>query len=298
MRLCIIGLGSIGASIGLAAKANPLWGERVQKALSPFGGEGTGEREGNGSDEGLEVSGYDIDPDTLAAAQAQGVIDRPCNALQACADADLIVLATPPGAMPDCFQALAPHLKPATVLTDVASVKAPVLAWAQASLPYPERFVGGHPIAGTERSGLHAARADLFKDAIWVLTPIPRTDADALQQVEAFVRQLRANPMRMDAQQHDREFALLSFLPHCIAFSLMALQNENPSQLSGGSSWRDATRVAGSDPALWAELLMLNRDALSPLLQRLQTHLQQIHEWLQQGDITALQAFLERHRRV
>ncbi len=270
MRLCIIGLGGVGASIGLAAKAS------VE----------------------LEISGYDIDPDTLASALAQGVIDRPCKTLQACADADLIVLATPPGAIPDCLQALAPHLKPATVLTDVASVKAPVLAWAQASLPYPERFVGGHPIAGTERSGLHAARADLFRDAVWVLTPAERTDADALQQVEAFVRQLKANPLRMDALQHDREFALLSFLPHCVAFSLMALQKENPTQLSGGSSWRDATRVAGSDPALWAELLMLNRDALSPLLQRLQTHLQQIHEWLQQGDITALQAFLKRHRRV
>lgn len=265
MRLSIIGLGGIGASVGLAIKAHRL---------------------------PLQIMGYDLRREVMEEAHARGVIDAPCPTLEACAEADLILLATPPRAIYDCLLQLAPRLKPDTILTDVASVKAPVLAWAQELLPYPEQFIGGHPIAGTEQSGLQAARADLFEDAPWVLTPTVQTNPDALQQVEALVQSLGAIPTRLNAEQHDREFALLSFLPHCIAFSLIALQQEHPTQLPGGRSWRDATRVAASDPELWTELLILNRQNTLEYLNALTHRLRELAELLAQADAEQIRAFL------
>jgi prephenate dehydrogenase len=264
--LAIVGLGGIGASVGVGLKRRGL---------------------------PLRIGGYDLLPQVSELAQAQGVVDFIYPSLAACADAELIVLATPPHALPQCFQELAPHLKPKTVLTDVASIKAPVLAWAQALLPYPQQFVGGHPIAGTERSGLQAARADLFEGAQWVLTPTAYTDPAAQQQVEWLVRSLGAVPVWIEAEQHDKEFALLSFLPHCLAFSLQSLHHQHPTFLQGGSSWRDATRVAESDPALWAELLLLNRQFTAEHLTALITHLNRLLQLLEAGDKKTLWAFLK-----
>jgi len=265
VRVAIVGLGGIGASVGLA----------VQHAAL-----------------GSVVVGYDSAPDAREGALQRGAIDHLVESVAACADADLIVIATPPQAAPEVFQQLAPRLRPETVLTDVVSVKLPVLHWAEAHLPYPSRFVGGHPIAGTEHYGVHAARADLFHGAAWTLTPTAQTDPDALQRVQAFVQALRAAPLTMDAAQHDREFALLSFLPHALAFSLVALHCENPTTLQGGGSWRSATRVAQSDPALWANLMTLNREPMRLWLEQLLQRLQTLADALAQGDPDALQGWL------
>ena len=265
VQVAIIGLGGIGASVGLAVQHEALgWG----------------------------VVGYDIAPDALEGALQIGAIDHPAESIAACADADLIVIATPPLAMPEMFQQLAPRLRPETALTDVASVKLPVLRWAEAHLPYPSRFVGGHPIAGTEHYGVRAARADLFHGAPWVLTPTAQTDPDALLRVEAFVRTLRAAPLTIDAAQHDREFALLSFVPHAIAFSLAALHRENPTTVPPGGSWRSATRVAQSDPALWAQLMALNREPTREWLEQLIQRLQTLADALGQGDPRTIQGRL------
>ena len=266
MRIAIIGLGGIGASVGLALQ---------HAALD------------------CVVMGYDLAPDALSDALQAGAIDHPAESVAACADADLIVIATPPLAVPAIFQQLAPSLRPDTVLTDVVSVKLPVLRWAEQYLPDPSRFVGGHPIAGTEHHGIRAARADLFHGASWALTPTAQTDPDALLRVQAFVRTLRAAPLTIDAAQHDREFALLSFVPHALAFSLAAMHRENPTALPPGGSWRSATRVAQSDPTLWAQLILLNHEPtrmwLGQLIQRLQT----LADTLTQGDPDALQRLLQ-----
>jgi prephenate dehydrogenase len=262
VRIAIIGLGGIGASVGLAIQHEALgWG----------------------------VVGYDVAPDALTGALQMGAIDHPAESVAACADADLIVIATPPLAMPEVFQQLAPRLRPETTLTDVASVKSPVLRWAEVYLPYLSRFVGGHPIAGTERHGVRAARADLFHGAPWALTPTAQTDPDALQRVEAFVQTLRAAPLTIDAAQHDREFALLSFVPHAVAFSLAALHRENPTTVPPGGSWRSATRVAQSDPTLWAQLMALNREPTREWLEQLIQRLQTLADALELGDPDALQ---------
>jgi prephenate dehydrogenase len=265
VQVAIIGLGGIGASVGLAIQHEALgWG----------------------------VVGYDVAPDALTGALQIGAIDHPAESVAACADADLVVIATPPLAMPEVFQALAPRLRPETVLTDVASVKSPVLRWAEAHLPYPSRFVGGHPIAGTEHYGVRAARADLFHGAPWALTPTAQTDPDALQRVEAFVQTLRAAPLTIDAAQHDREFALLSFVPHAVAFSLAALHRENPTTVPPGGSWRSATRVAQSDPTLWAQLMALNREPTREWLEQLIQRLQTLADALGQGDPRTIQGRL------
>ncbi|MCS6922841.1 MAG: prephenate dehydrogenase/arogenate dehydrogenase family protein [Fimbriimonadales bacterium] len=265
MRLALIGLGGIGASIGLA-----------YRLAAPND----------------RVLGYDTLPDALEGARAMGAIDQPATRLDACADADLIVIATPPHAVPTVLQQLAPRLHPETIITDVVSIKQPLLAWARQYLPYPNRFVGGHPIAGTEQHGYRAARADLFHGAQWVLTPTPDTDADAVAQVEHLVRAVGAEPRLMDAPRHDEEFALLSCVPHCIAFSLTAIHRRHPTLLQGGGSWRSATRVAQSDPALWTELLTLNRE---PTLRWLETLIQQLESFrdaLRNGDPTQVRKLL------
>lgn len=265
VQVAIIGLGGIGASVGLAIQHEALgWG----------------------------VVGYDVAPDALTGALQMGAIDHPAESVAACSCADLIVIATPPLAMPEVFQQLAPRLRPETTLTDVASVKSPVLRWAEVYLPYLSRFVGGHPIAGTERHGVRAARADLFHGAPWALTPTAQTDPDALQRVEAFVQTLRAAPLTIDAAQHDREFALLSFVPHAVAFSLAALHRENPTTVPPGGSWRSATRVAQSDPTLWAQLMALNREPTREWLEQLIQRLQTLADALGQGDPRTIQGRL------
>lgn len=268
MRIGIIGLGGIGASIGLAYQHAEL---------------------------GDVIIGYDIQPDAVQGALEIGAIDQPAESAEACADADLVLVATPPRAVPVIFQHIAQHLRPETAITDVVSVKCPVLRWSQQYLPYPSRFVGGHPIAGTEQHGYASARADLFQGAQWVLTPTSETDSEAIERVERLIRAVKAIPMRIDAALHDREFALLSFVPHCIAFSLARLHEENPTHLQGGGSWRSATRVAQSAPELWAELLTLNSEATREWLDALIGRLRAIADALQQSDESQLRRLLCRN---
>jgi len=268
MRIGIIGLGGIGTSIALAYHHAEL---------------------------GDVIIGYDIQTDTVQGALEMGAIDQPAESIESCAESDLILVATPPRTVPAIFQQIAPHVRPETVITDVVSLKSPVLSWARQHLPYPSRFVGGHPIAGTERHGYVSARADLFQGAQWVLTPTPETDREAIERVEQLIRAVRAIPVRMDAAQHDREFALLSFVPHCIAFSLAKLREENPTHLQGGGSWHSATRVAQSAPELWAELLALNSEATREWLDALIVRLRAISDALQQPDESQLRGLLSRN---
>lgn len=268
VQIAIIGLGGIGASVGLGLGAlpEPLFERRL---------------------------GYDIDPRACEGALSVGAIDHAAASLQECAQAELILIATPPAALPTLLEQLAPHLSPAHVLTDTASAKSPVLNWARQRLPYPAQFVGGHPLAGTEHHGWESARHDLFHGAQWVLTPTPETHPDALETVRQMALHLGATPVLMDAEAHDREMALLSHLPHVLAFSLQSLAAQSPTHLAGGGSWRSATRVAQSDPALWAQILTLNREALLEWLARLRTQLDALAGALQKGDTEAVERLLQ-----
>lgn len=263
MRIAIVGLGGIGASIGLARRAV-----------------------------GTERLGYDIAPEAIQGALSIGAIDRPLQDLAECAQAEIVILAVPPMAVPSVLRGLAPVLSPHTVLTDTTSIKAPVLEWVKQTLLYPNRFVGGHPIAGTEQSGWASARSDLFQGAQWGLTPLPDTDPDALQVVQRLVQAVGAVPILMEADQHDREVALLSHLPHVVAFSLSALHRQQPTVLQGGSSWHSATRVALSDPTLWSQILTLNRTYLLEHLRLFQAQLHALIALLETGDESQVERFL------
>lgn len=267
MRVAIVGLGGIGASIGLGlatpAKPRPFW--RI---------------------------GFDIDPSACEGALAIGAVDAIAHSLIECLEADILFIATPPMSLPNIFQQIAPHIRPHTIVSDTASVKAPVVAWAKQFLPNLANFVGGHPIAGTEHHGWQSARAELFQGCAWALTPLPETSADALTAVESVVQALGAHPFQIDARTHDREMALLSHLPHALAFSLIRIHEQNPTLLPAGGSWRSATRVAQSDPALWAQILSLNREPLLEWLARLRSQLDHLESALHQEDRGQIQNLL------
>lgn len=185
----------------------------------------------------------------------------------AIAGVDLVVLCTPIGTMKELAGSIAPHLAPDTVVTDAGSVKASVVAQLNPLLG--KKFVGAHPMAGSERSGLAAARSDLFEGAPCLLTPTEASDAHTLERVRAFWISLGARLTEMSPAAHDRLVARLSHLPHAVAFALVNLVAgslpEGAGLLAGGS-FRDATRVAASDPGLWTGILSENRHEVAAAL--------------------------------
>jgi len=214
--------------------------------------------------------------------------------IAAVVDADIVVFCTPVEAMEGLAAAVAPHLLPRTVVTDAGSVKVCVTEKLVPILG--SRFVGGHPMAGSERSGIGAARADLFSGAPCILTPIDSTDSNALQRVTAFWSSLGARITNMSPADHDRIVACLSHLPHVVAFALVDLARsslpEGSVQLAGGS-FRDATRVAASDPKLWTGILMENRHEVVLALRGMSELLGSIAASLNENDAEDLLGFLK-----
>ncbi|RMF12462.1 MAG: prephenate dehydrogenase/arogenate dehydrogenase family protein [Candidatus Dadabacteria bacterium] len=236
MQVAIIGVGLIGGSLGLRLRQSGFASEVV----------GCGRSSAN-----------------LETALQLGCVDRYTHQpLSAVTGADLVVVATPVRTVGAIFEAIAPEVTEHTVVTDVGSVKQSVVAQA-ARLPFPRRFVGGHPIAGTEDSGAAAADADLFEDARWIITP-EGSDADAIDLVAGMVGATGAQLERMSAARHDEIFAWVSHLPHLLAFALgEALRQMDPGLLSyGGGGLRDFMRIAASDPVMWRDIFEANQPAL------------------------------------
>ncbi len=226
-----MGVGLIGGSVGLAARAA-----------------------------GWDVVGVDR-PEVLDEAASTGAIDRP-STLDEARGADLVVLAAPISMVTD----LAAELPPTDALvTDVASTKSAIVTEAQER---GLRFVGGHPMAGSQLSGVAHARADLFKGARYFLTPTEKTDPYAYREVSGFVRELGAVPTAVDPEKHDLLMAALSHLPHLMAAALLKVASDiSPEALSfAGPSFRDLTRVGASNPALWSDILAENAPALGEAL--------------------------------
>ena len=201
---------------------------------------------------GLDVVGYDIDPQTAAAASASGFHVMPTDAA-AVRDADLVVLAMPLPQVPDALASLAPHLAPHAVLTDVGTLKEPVLAAVRAVVPH-ARFVGGHPLAGTEDSGWGALDPLLFRDAPWTLTLQDDTDLDAWLKLAALVCDLGAKPVPITAEEQDAAVARVIGLPHVLAeaLALTGLAG-GPLGLSlAAGSYMSGSRVARTRPDLVA----------------------------------------------
>jgi prephenate dehydrogenase len=232
-----------------------------------------------------EVVGVDRDPASLRYAIETGMIDGSAGLEAAVRGADLVVLAVPVGAVAALADELVPWLAPEAVVTDVGSVKLRVVERVGSVIP---RFVGGHPMAGGERSGAAAAVPDLFDGTQCFLTPTARTDPKALEVVERLWNGLGATVVRMDAAKHDEVVAAVSHLPHLAAFALVnAVAAADPAGAAlafAAGGFRDMTRIAASSPEMWRDICLMNRDPLLGMLSRYADAVGRLRELVGRGD--------------
>lgn len=264
-RVSILGVGLLGGSIGLAARAR----------LSSCTVAGYGHRRAT-LDKALEIGAIDEAYDTAAAA-VHG--------------ADLVVLCTPVGLLAEMLRQIGPSLTPGAIVTDVGSTKRSVVRAAEEVLPQGVHFVGSHPMAGSERRGVDYARTDLFENSTCILTPTPRTDARALTAVDKFWRSLGMQTTELSPEDHDRHLANVSHLPHAVAAALVAMQTDAALPLAG-KGFLDATRIAGGDGALWRDILHDNADHVRSSLKRLHEELSRLLSFLEPEKAGELEAWL------
>lgn len=240
-RLSIIGVGLLGGSIGLAVKSAAMH---------------------------CTVVGYGRRRATLKKALASGAIDEAAqNIAQAVEGADLVILCTPVGLFRSVLTEIASALAVGAIVTDVGSTKRSVVRDAAHLLPDHVRFVGSHPMAGSEKRGVEFARADLFTGARCILTPDELTDSNALASVLTFWQTLGMRTTTLSPDDHDRLVCDISHLPHAIAASLVMMQEDAALPLAG-KGFLDATRIAGGDGELWRDIFLDNRDRLTASMTR------------------------------
>lgn len=269
-RMAVIGVGLIGGSLARILRQQGEVGEIV----------GIGRTEPN-----------------LQRAVELGVIDRysqdPCQGVQG---ADLVFLATPVCSIASVLEKIAPCLAPGCVVTDGGSVKESVVAACEPLMPAGTCFVGGHPIAGTEKSGVEASFATLFAGKRCIITPTGNTDKSALQKVLRMWELAGTDVIQMDAHKHDRIVAAISHLPHMVAYSLVnAVEgydrfDESILKYSAGG-FRDFTRIASSDPAMWRDISLMNGPAIMEMMDFFSDYFGQLRTLVENGDGAGLQKF-------
>ncbi|HSE96226.1 MAG TPA: prephenate dehydrogenase, partial [Methylomirabilota bacterium] len=232
-------------------------------------------------------------------ARADGVVDRGTGELaEGVSEADVVVLCTPVGTLPGLVRAVWPALPPGSLLTDVGSVKRGVVEAAEACPPRPGvAFVGGHPMAGSERSGYAAATADLFEGRLTLLTRTARTPAAALDRLVTFWEALGSQVRILSVEAHDRGVALISHLPHLAAYALVAAADGDALGLAA-QGFTDTTRIAASAETLWTDIFRENRRELLDAVDRYRGILARWEALLRQGDWSSLEAELERAREI
>lgn len=275
-RVAILGLGLIGGSLGLAL---------CERRLAE------------------EVAGYDPLSGTAERASERGAITEIARSpAEAAHEADLVVLAAPVGAMRALLAAIAPAIDPAALVTDTGSAKRAVCAAAAELVPSPSRFVGGHPMAGREQSGIEAADPELFAGAVWCLTPDRTTDGAALARLQALVGALGATPRVLDASQHDMLVAGISHLPLAAARALVATVAADPAarealELAAGG-FRDTTRVASGSPIMARDILLANADNIAAWLERYIGELTRLRALVVASDAEGIERAFESARDV
>jgi prephenate dehydrogenase len=263
-RVAVVGVGLIGGSIALAMR------ERLNAT----------------------VAGFDRSPEALDAAVARAAIVRPCASVaDAVADAELVFVAVPVGALEEVVGKALEAAPSDAVVTDVGSTKRAIVG-AHAD----PRYIGGHPLAGAETSGVEHARPDLFDGATWYLTPTGQSSGLLYQRLYRVLHDLGTHPTAIDADTHDRILAAVSHLPHVLANVLVAqaahVLAEGDERLPAtGPSFRDATRVAGASSGVWSDIYLSNRDALALQLEQTIQRLQGVRDALDAGDLERLTAW-------
>jgi len=271
-RLAVVGVGLLGGSVAKAARAHGL---------------------------AAEIVGIGRDAARLEAARRDGVLDRVTTDLAAgVKDAELLVLAPPVGVIAAMLEDVARVCGPETIVTDVGSAKAAIVRTAERlGRRYPLRFVGSHPMAGSEKSGYGEARADLFRGATVVVTPTESSDATAVKTVNELWERLGAGRIvTLDPDAHDRAAAAISHLPHLVAMALVdAVDRFEPSALDiAARGFRDTTRIAASDPVMWEEIFVANREALGGSLVVFREALAELERLVAAGDRAGVRAAIAR----
>ena len=274
--ITIVGVGLIGGSVGLAARARQV----ARRVI------GTGSRES-----------------TLETALRLGAIDTAiADPAAAVAEADLVVVCAPVDAIVTGVETLAPHCRPGTLITDAGSTKLEIVAAldraaATEGWPVEVRFVGSHPLAGNEKQGPAHATAELFAGRVVVVTPGQSARPDDVRRVSDFWTALGARVIQMSAEQHDRALAVTSHLPHLVAAAIAGSTPEEYVTLTA-SGWQDTTRIASGDPALWRQIMLSNRPQLLAAVDRFAALVAQWREALDAGDAAAVERLLAEAKRV
>lgn len=281
-KIALIGLGLIGGSIGLAAKRAGLAGQ---------------------------ISGSARTKETRDVAIERGLVHQVFEtAAEAAADADLVILCTPVGALGPVAAEIKQALKPGATVTDVGSVKAAVIEAVQPYIPEGVHLVPAHPVAGTEFSGPHAGFADLFENRWCILTPlsqdISQDYADAVDRLERFWRACGSQVDRMDAKHHDLVLAITSHVPHLIAYNIVGTADDLEAVTQSevikysASGFRDFTRIAASDPTMWRDIFLNNSDAVLEMLSRFTEDLTALQRAIRWKDGDALFELFSRTRAI
>lgn len=275
-RVALIGAGLIGSSLGRAIRQ-----EQLAKS----------------------VAAYSRRSDTRERLSHLGIVDNVAKSIkEAVDDADLIIISVPVGASEDVAKKLGPHIKPGAIVTDTGSVKESVIRAVVPHLPNSANFVPGHPIAGTENSGPEAGFASLFEGRWCVITPTNDTNQSAIDKVTNLWQRMGSKVDIMSAAHHDKVLAITSHIPHLIAFNIVGtvadLEDDTKMEAvkyaAGG--FRDFTRIAASDPEMWRDVFMENREAVLEMLGRFSEDLSALQRAIRRGDANSLETKFTRTR--
>ncbi len=277
-RVALIGLGLIASSMFWGMKRNSLAGE---------------------------VTGYARSQKTRDTARRIGLCDRVCDSMaEAVKDADLIVLCVPVGVMGDVAREIGPHLKSGATVTDVGSVKRDVIRSVSPHLPKDVHFVPGHPMAGTEHSGPESGFAELFDNRWCLLVPIEGSDPEAVAKLRRFWETLGSNVEEMEPEHHDLVCAVTSHAPHLIAYTMVGVADDlgrvTDSEIIkfSAAGFRDFTRIAASDPTMWRDVFLTNKDATLDILGRFTEELFALQRAIRTGDGQHLHDYFTRTRAI
>ena len=275
--LAVVGLGLMGGSLGMTV---------IERGLAE------------------RVVGYDRDPGSVHRALERKAITEGSPSLAgAVSSANLVVLATPVRSIPQVFSQAARSLSPGCVVTDVGSTKAGLVEAIAPSVPKGVHFIGGHPMAGSEREGIEAASADLYDGCLWILTPTETTSTAAYGRLMRFLTALGTRVLSLDPARHDEALALTSHLPQLLSSTLMGFAAEVAASGDGlplltAGGFRDMTRIAGSSPQLWVDIVRENQPALAAIVRRFQEALGGAADALEAGDWERLRSMLSDARQA
>ena len=270
-RIAIIGLGQIGASIGMDLR---------------------------GSFKGVDIIGHDKDPETSGLARRRGAVDEVAYTLPgAVEDAAIVIIAVPVTAIPEVFEVISPHLSEGAIVTDTASTKMTVLTWAEEMLPASVDFVGGHPMAGVETPGIEGAQSGMFEGATWAVIPLARSQPKSIDTIVNMIKTIGGEPYFADSVEHDSLVAAISHLPITLSINLMRTAAASPSwremaRMAAGS-FRDVSRLASGSVDMHSAIFATNKDFILHWIDTYMEQLGQMRDLVDQGGEELQQALQE-----